>query len=175
MGVADRRPGHGRYAHAEREQRWLVTSIPSEARVVGSIVDRYIHGTRLRLRRVESADGVTYKLCQKVRDDPADPETVRLTNIYLSAEEYQRFLPLPAAELHKSRSHVTWAEKSVAVDEFLGRLAGLVLAEVELPPGEVHLPLPPWADRDVTSDDRFSGGALAFGSDHEVSTLLRGT
>jgi len=171
--MADRQPGKGRYAHIEREQRWVVVDAPSDAHRVASIVDRYIHGTRLRLRMSESDDGVVYKLGQKVRDDPADPETVRLTNIYLSAEEYRVFLALPAAEVRKLRSRVTWVERTMAIDRFLGRLDGLVLAEAELAPGEAHLPSPPWASRDVTSDDRFSGGGLAFAGDEEINALLR--
>src|SRR4051794_26647470 len=166
--MADRRPGEGRYAHLEREQRWIVGREPNDARLVASIVDRYIHGTRLRLRLSESDDSVAYKLGQKVRADPADPETVRLTNIYLSAEEYHALLLLPAAELRKSRSQVTWAHRIVAIDRFLGRLDGLVLAEVELASHEAQLPPPPWTSRDVTSDDRFSGGTLAFAEDEEI-------
>src|SRR3954468_17703646 len=80
--MGERRPGQGRYAHVEVEQRWVVASVPDDARPVASILDRYIHGTRLRLRRSESDEGVVYKLGQKVRDEPTDPETVRLTNIY---------------------------------------------------------------------------------------------
>lgn len=62
--------------------------------------------------------------------------------------------------------------KTVAVDEFHGRLAGLVLAEVELPPGSPRLSRPPFAVRDVTKNDRFSGGALALAQDESVARLL---
>lgn len=170
--MAERFPGKGRYAQVEREQRWVVASVPEDARFVASIVDRYIHGSRLRLRLSEGDGGATYKLGQKVRDDPADPETVRLTNIYLSSDEYEVFAALPAAELRKTRSRVTWADRPVAIDRFHARLDGLTLAEVELEPEEPHLPAPPWTARDVTSDDRFSGGRLAFASDEEIKTLL---
>ena len=169
--MAERFPGKGRYAHVEREQRWVVASVPEDARFVASIVDRYIHGTRLRLRQSEGDGGVVYKLGQKVRDDPADPETVRLTNIYLSAEEFEVFAALPASVLRKSRERATWEGRPVAIDRFHGRVDGLILAEVELEPEEPHLPAPPWTARDVTSDDRFSGGRLAFASDAEIDTL----
>src|SRR3546814_18239041 len=65
--MGDRRPGHGRYAHIEREQRWLCDAVPAGAEPVCSILDRYIDETRLRLRRRESSEGVVYKLGQKVR------------------------------------------------------------------------------------------------------------
>jgi CYTH domain-containing protein len=128
----------------------------------------------LRLRRTENARGVVvYKLGQKVRLEPGNPETVRLTNMYLSAEEYEALLALPAAEVQKERWTSTWAERQIAVDRFFGRLDGLVLAEVELEPSEAYAPSPPYATRDVTQDDRFSGGALAFASDIEIDLLLK--
>src|SRR3546814_14445713 len=79
--MGDRRPGHGRYAHIEREQRWLCDAVPAGAEPVCSILDRYIDETRLRLRRSESSEGVVYKLGPKVRDVATDPEMVSLANI----------------------------------------------------------------------------------------------
>lgn len=166
-------PGQGRYAHLEREQRWLVSSPPLDAVLVASIVDRYLDGTRLRLRRAETDGVVVHKLGQKVRVEPDDPERVQLTNIYLSAGEYDALAVLPAAELSKTRTRVAWHDHVVAVDRFSGRLDGLVLAEVELTSSEPLLPTPPWAIRDVTNDDRFSGGALAHATDEEIQAILR--
>lgn len=151
----------GRYAHVEREQRWLCAAVPPGAERYAEITDRYLHGTRLRLRVVETDDGATYKLGQKVRRDPGDPEVVSLTNLYLSAEEYEAVRALPAAELRKTRWRVTWEGHQLAVDEFHGPLGGLVLAEVELGLDDPFLPSPPFARLDVTHDDRYSGGALA--------------
>jgi CYTH domain-containing protein len=97
-----------------------------------------------------------YKLGQKI---PTSPDAVALTNIYLSRDEYEVFLVLPARELRKRRRFVTWQDHRVAVDEFTDR--DLVLAEVELVADEPYLPLPPWAVKDVTGDVAFTGGALA--------------
>jgi len=114
----------------------------------------------------------TYKLGQKVRDDPGSPEIVRLTNIYLAEEEYSALLLLPAAELRKTRSQTFWADRAVAIDRFHGRLDGLMLSEVELLPEDPLLPMPPWAAEDVTNNDRFSGGALAVATDEAIEALL---
>jgi hypothetical protein len=171
--MAERQPGQGRYARPEREQRWVAKSVPAGATLVSSILDRYLIGTRLRLRRTEGPLGVVYRLGQKVRDHPGDPETVRLTNMYLSEDEYDALLVLPAAELHKTRSRTEWAGRTVAIDRFQGRLDGLLLAEAELSPAESFLPAPPWATEDVTNDDRFSGGALAFATDEDITELLQ--
>ena len=43
-----------KYAHVERERRWLLAAVPDlphDARRL-TIVDRYVRGTRLRLREV---------------------------------------------------------------------------------------------------------------------------
>jgi len=50
--VISRNPGEGRYAHFEREQRWILRGRPDELDQPVSIVDLYIRGTRLRLHPV---------------------------------------------------------------------------------------------------------------------------
>ncbi|MBR0669570.1 CYTH domain-containing protein [Neoroseomonas soli] len=47
------------------------------------------------------------------------------------------------------------------VDVFEGPLAGLVMAEVELPDAHRPLVLPDWAGREVTDDPRYANAALA--------------
>jgi CYTH domain-containing protein len=172
VAVTDRRPGQGRYAHVEREQRWIAAGLPAEARRTAEILDRYICGTRLRLRRMEMSGEVVFKLGQKVRLDPTNPEVVMLTTMYISGDECDVMAALPAGELRKTRWNTAWDGRTVAIDEFHGRLSGLFLAEVELGPDDLRLPTPAFALRDVTDDDRFSGGTLAFASDRAVKLLL---
>ncbi len=158
--MADRRPGAGRYAYLEREQRWLLSSLPADLSAPTDIYDRYLSNTNLRLRRAENADGVVFKLGQKVRAGDT-PERVMLTNIYLSPAEYEVFAALEARELRKTRRQLHVDGRTFAIDEF--PTLGLILAEVELDADEDRLPLPPFADADVTDDDPYSGGALAAG------------
>ncbi len=115
------------------------------------VTDRYLAGTRLRLRRVDRSDGTVYRLGQKVRVGPTDPEVVRITNVYLSAEEFAVLATLPAAELRKTRSYVDLDGRAVAVDQFHGRLDGVLLAELELDEDEDRSPSPWFAVRDVTN------------------------
>ena len=57
-----------KYAVVERERRFLVSRLPEVAHERRRIVDRYVTGTRLRLREVVTEDGiVTRKLGHKVR------------------------------------------------------------------------------------------------------------
>jgi len=167
-----RTPGAGRYAHSEREQRWLLSALPDKCRDPVEIFDRYLTGTRLRLRRMQSGDQVVWKLGQKVRDQDSAPEVVRLTNIYLSEREYSVFARLDASTLSKTRWKWDVGAHSFAVDVFHGELDGLILAEVELSLGDERLGKPPSAHLDVTDDDRYSGGVLAALEMQAARTLL---
>jgi CYTH domain-containing protein len=153
-----------KYAHVERERRWLLAAVPDlpeHARRL-DIVDRYVSGTRLRLREVTEAGLVTRKLGQKVRLGQGAGEVAH-TSIYLDQAEWDRLATLPAAEVRKARTLVSHVEGMVAVDVFGGHLAGLVLAEVDAGEGQ------PWDLSasygilgEVTGDEAFTGGALAL-------------
>jgi CYTH domain-containing protein len=89
----------------------------------------------------------------------------------LARAEYEYPLPLAEAEemlgtlcagrrLAKTRHDVPHGGLVWEVDVFEGALAGLVIAEVELPDAAHPLDLPPWAGREVTHDPRFANAAL---------------
>ncbi len=165
-----REPGVGRFVQVERERRFLLSGTPPAGLSQRLIEDRYLEGLRLRLRRVTGADGPpVHKLTQKVRALADDPSTVALTTMYLSADEWASLRVLPGAELSKRRSLVGdgWV-----VDRFLGPVAGLVLAEIEVEDLSADLVLPAWVGREVTAEDRWSGGALARVHPGEVTALL---
>jgi CYTH domain-containing protein len=159
--VNGRRPGNGRYAHPEREQRWLLDEVPDGVRPWAEITDRYLSGTSLRVRRVEGADGVVHKLTQKVRPVANDPSVVLLTTMYLPDEEVAALDDLPGDVLRKTRHQLEHDGRVYAIDVFNGPLSGLVLAETELTATEDRLPVPRFARCEVTDDDRFAGGSLA--------------
>lgn len=92
-----------KYSLPEIERRWLVdlslmdfNSLPKPV----TIVDRYLLGTRLRLRRMEGDGEVIYKFVKKYgRDGWTEP----ITNLYLSRAEYEMLSNLPATEIRKKR------------------------------------------------------------------------
>ncbi len=68
-----------KYARIEYERRFLVECFPTEAKAVAvrRIVDRYIAGTRLRLRHIIGADGnEVYKFTQKIPNEASGPRTL---------------------------------------------------------------------------------------------------
>lgn len=174
----DARPAGSRpkYAREERERRWLVRRLPDLGRFgqARRIDDRYLAGTTLRLRRVTDPDGARaprFKLGQKLRPDPSDPATVMCTSIYLGEDEHARLSALPAAGLSKVRHTVQLASDRFALDVFRGRHRGLALLEVELREGDEPEP-PEFAGAEVTGEECFSGGWLAFASPPELNRLL---
>jgi hypothetical protein len=170
--MISRQAGEGRYAREERERRWVLRGLPDGLGDGVRITDHYLPGTGLRLRRMESGPEVVRKLGQKVRPNPASPAVVRLTNMYLSEEEYVLLAGLGGAPLHKTRWRGPPPDRSMAVDEFHGPLAGLVMAELEIEPGAARGHPPGMAVIEVTDDDRFSGGALAGLSAEAAAALV---
>jgi CYTH domain-containing protein len=136
------------------------------------IVDRYIDGTALRLRELTVEDETVWKLTQKVRPDPSDPATVSITNLYLTRDEHRVLASLPAALVRKTRTVCVLGGIRFAVDTFGDELAGLRLAEVEVDDLSSALPKPAWLGREVSHDDRYSGGRLARTSAVEVAALV---
>jgi CYTH domain-containing protein len=153
----------GKYSRVERERRFLLAGPPPASAVTVSrrITDRYLPGTRLRLRCVEypNSGACEFKLTQKVPSGRIGYLRGLITNTYLSAAEYDLLASLPAQVLSKTRLSVP----PLAVDVFDPPLHGLVLAEAEFATDEAAQSfLPPAAAiAEVTDDARFNGANLA--------------
>lgn len=148
-----------KYAVVERERRYLLASLPSGLDSTRDIVDRYVTGTRFRLREVREADGAAvYKLGHKVRLS-AGPQEIACTNLYLDEEEWSVLAALPARSLRKRRHLVTRDGWHVAVDEHED---GALLAEID-DADSPSVRVPEWLDviRDVSDDESWTGAALA--------------
>jgi CYTH domain-containing protein len=163
-----------KYARVEIERRFLLAGVPEGADVlaVAEIHDRYLDGTRVRLRRMAQLGRATQlKLTQKVPEPEGSARQGALTTIYLSEAEHAVFAPLPAAELRKSRLSIA----PYGVDVFHGELEGLHLAEAEFASVEDAAALVPAAfcRAEVTADRRFSGGELARASGAQVRAWAR--
>jgi CYTH domain-containing protein len=154
-----------KYAHIELERRWLVEpgSIPSldEGQAV-LIEDRYIDGTRLRLRRMSQSGGwSSCKLTKKYEVE--DPAARPIVTAYLTMAEHAVFEALPGRSLAKRR-YPAWHEgREWSLDLFEGALAGLAILEIEAETRAALMALtpPPWAAREITDDPTLQGGSLA--------------
>jgi CYTH domain-containing protein len=148
-----------KYAVVERERRFLVSKLPDAAHERRHIVDRYVTGTRLRLREMVTGDGaVIRKLGHKVRLGEG-PHEIACTSLYLDDDEWDLLSRLPAKTLRKVRHLVTRDGVTVAIDELDD---GTLLAEIDDQDG-APVPVPSWLDvvRDVTDDEKWTGAQLA--------------
>jgi CYTH domain-containing protein len=123
------------------------------------VADRYIDGTRLRLREVTEADGtVTRKLTQKLRLG-AGPHEIACTSIYLDDRESELLRALPARTLRKTRSIVERDGLRLAVDQLED---GTLLAEIDDRATEPTT-VPDWLGviRELSNEERWTGAELA--------------
>lgn len=164
----------GKYARIERERRFLLAGPPPAAAVTARrrITDRYLPGTRLRLRRVDypGSEDCEFKFTQKVAAGRPGFIQGLITSTYLSAAEYELLASLPAAVLSKTRLSVP----PLGIDVFEPPLHGLITAEIEFSTdheAQAFLP-PPEAIAEVTDDPRFTGGSLVRARRHDLLAWL---
>ena len=152
------------YSKTEIERRWLIPSDSEFDRVSGRerrIEDRYVLGTRLRLRKVTEAGHATvYKLGKKY--EPEVEGTHQVVSIYLSESEYEALAHLPARVARKRRLSVYGG----SLDVYEHPNTGLRVFEVEFAtPEQAAAYAPPRGVGDeITNEPRYSGHAVAAGA-----------
>jgi CYTH domain-containing protein len=158
---------NSKYALIERERRYLLQDLPAGLTRTSShmqITDNYITGTRLRLRKVRNPQTNKWivKFTHKWAPDPKDLSRTLITNIYLTAYEYETISIFEGNEIRKNRYVLEFEGRKFSVDMFLGDLLGLVLAEVGFESDEEldSFPMPSFALADVTNNEVFTGGRL---------------
>ena len=163
-----------KYAQVERERRFPVDPArrPDLADAPYILIeDRYIEGTRLRLRAMtDSGSGrVVLKIGKKY--DVADVLSRPTVTTYLDRAEYDLLAKLPARSLRKRRYPVG---ADFGIDLFEGALAGLELAEIEQDDAAALMSIvsPEWAIAEVTHDPRFQGGRLSLLDAAGVTRLI---
>jgi CYTH domain-containing protein len=163
-----------KYGRIERERRFLLGAFPSGDVVrIRHIKDRYLDGTRLRLREQADEGGpAIFKLTQKVADGESGALHELVTNIYLTADEFQLLSRLPGRMLSKVRYSIP----PFGIDVFADALEGLRLAEAEFRSAADAdaLAIPGYMLHEVTGDVRFTGGQLVRASRQSVEDWLTG-
>jgi CYTH domain-containing protein len=162
----DEETGEPRYARIEWERRWLVDTArrpPLDVHWMTIIEDRYIDGTRMRLRRMTRPDlgEVKWKLTKKYECD--DPSARPIVTSYLTEAEYDVLRNLPARQLAKRRYHLPFEGRYWSLDVFEGALQSLETIECEAEDAIALAALvpPDWALREVTHLPQWQCGALA--------------
>ncbi|MBS7813290.1 CYTH domain-containing protein [Roseococcus pinisoli] len=129
-------------------------------------------GPPMPIRQGYVVDGAGTGMTVRVRQS-GDRAWITLKSPGLMARAEFEY-PIPAADaealiaghcvsppIAKQRSRVGHGGLVWEVDEFEGRLQGLVLAEIELSEAGQSVALPDWVGAEVTEDSRFQNAALA--------------
>lgn len=113
---------------------------------------------RVRLISPESGDeGASAKLTVKSSGGLVRSET----EVDISVDACQDFLKQCSASLKKTRYTLPWEGLAIEVDVYEGKLAGLVVAEIELPNIDHVVRLPDWLGEEVTERKEFKNAKLA--------------
>jgi CYTH domain-containing protein len=126
------------------------------------ILDRYLPGTKLRLREIRDPySNERTRLLQKRTYSPESPE-IRSSEIQLDVTEYSLFERHSRSELRKNRYFHEYDQMLFAFDVHLGPLLGLNLAKVSFETREEfeRAGVPAFASKELTSDWFFLGENL---------------
>ncbi len=155
-----------KYTRVEYERRFLVPSSADWRAVAepgaNAIEDKYLRGTRLRLRVVTETTSRNRVIKLTKKADSPSPYLRTLSRILLSPEEYRILDALDGDRLTKTRHHCWHIGRIFAIDVFDRHLVGLILCEVEATSLDdlMQARPPAFARREVTDDPFFSGANL---------------
>jgi CYTH domain-containing protein len=150
-----------KYSHPEIERRWLVETtdgLQLSAVRARTIEDKYLSGSRLRLRKIcEQSCPPVFKLGKKYEHTESEPESV--VNIYLSEAEYQSLSVLPG----RTTTKVRYSVEGGALDVYEAPNHARVIFEMEFASCEAAAMYlaPGFVGTEVTADEKYTGFALS--------------
>lgn len=147
----------------EIERKFLVTDSAWRDCVEAEIRMRqfYLAAATGRTVRIRISDGETAMLTLKFSGKGRGRDEFEYPVPLAQAEEMQTFAL--GRVIEKTRHHVRYRGYLYEIDVFEGRLAGLVIAELETPDIVPAEQLPPWLGREVTQDGHYYNASLALG------------
>ena len=124
----------------------------------------------LRQGYLTAGSGVTVRV--RTVDDRVGYITIKSGGSALARAEFEYEVPIAdarqmlgyirGAQIEKQRYSLALAGGDWVVDEFRGRHAGLLIAEVELESPTGKLELPDWVGDEVTGDPQYYNSSLAM-------------
>ena len=153
----------------EVERKFLVSSSAWRDEVEAEIRIRqfYVAAQPGRTVRVRISDGRSAKLTLKFGVRARERDEFEYSIPLAEAEELMGFAI--GRVIEKTRHHVRHRGYLYEVDVFGGKLAGLVIAELETPEDVSDEMLPDWLGREVTGKSRFYNASLALGGIPEIA------
>jgi adenylate cyclase len=144
----------------EIERKFLVDDLPEDFRASAAthIRQGYLSVEPAEVR-IRSRDDTSHELTVKSVGGLSRAEV----NLPLTPEQFEELWPLVQRSIEKDRTPYEVDGGTAEVDVYRGRLAGLVVAELEFPSeAEAAAFVPPaWFGTEVTTDPRYRNAALA--------------
>lgn len=152
-----------KYAILEIERRWLARPelLPELSSLEHMLIeDVYFPDTRLRLRRMTSADGVVYKLGKKYGKISGIEEPI--VNIYLDEAEYSLFAALPGRRLARRRYHYSSGGRTYNINVALDSTIPIIVeAEYDSRDSAFLDAPPPFCELEISDDPAFEAVVFA--------------
>jgi len=155
-----------KYTRVEYERRFLVSPRANWRRVVEpyfkTYEDKYLRGTRLRLRILTDSDTGRRVLKLNKKSESPSPYFRAVNRILLSPGEYELLDGLEGDRLKKRRYYHNHPGRVFSIDVFEGELEGLILCETESESLEdlMSVEPPSFVMKEVTEDEFFEGANL---------------
>jgi CYTH domain-containing protein len=153
----------------EVERKFLVSSPAWRGLVEAEIRIRqfYVAAQPGRTVRVRISDGRSARLTLKFGERARERDEFEYSIPLAEAEELMAFAL--GRVIEKTRHHVRHRGYLYEVDVFGGKLAGLVIAELETPDDVPDEMLPDWLGHEVTGESKFYNASLALGGIPEIA------
>jgi CYTH domain-containing protein len=167
-----------KYTRVEYERRFLISDRTNWESLVEPYAkrfdDKYIAGTRLRLRVLTDLDTGRRVIKLTKKSESTSPYFRTISRILLNDAEYELFDSLPGHRLTKIRNYHNYAGRIFSIDVFERELEGLILGETEAEDlDDLMLVKPPnYSIQEVTEDAFFDGGNLSQISQSELLDKL---
>jgi adenylate cyclase len=143
----------------EIERKFLAGELPPEVRARPARIRQAYLSIEPAEVRVRSTDDRGHELTVKSTGGLARTEVT----LPLTGEQFEELWALAAANIEKDRSVYEVGRWTAEVDVYAGKLAGLVVVEVEFPTAAdaASFDPPGWFGAEVTEDRRYRNSALA--------------
>jgi len=167
-----------RYTRVEYERRFMIAPGAEWKRFVESYSktyeDKYLRGTRLRLRILTDSDTGRRVLKLNKKSESFSPYFRTVNRILLSLDEYMLLDRLDGDRLSKTRHYHNHLGRVFSIGVFEGELDGLVLCETEAEGLEdlMSAEQPTYVSHEVTEDSFFEGGNLSRTTREELRRKL---
>ena len=155
-----------KYGKYEYERIYLLQSNclrGKRVKGIKKIRDKYIKGTKLRLREVVENNETKYKFTRKERLNPSKVGVLKINTLYLTKSEYDRINVLEGFEVEKERQMLQIDQIRIGVDRIMLNNKNLFIAEVEfdteLEMNSFTMPLQ--IIKEITGDQKYSGYEIA--------------